>query len=443
MKKKISVTFCKTFCLCCFLFFLSTPPCSADTVKNEEQLHPEADWGIGVTVRTASIAFDTNDESVSSFVPLLFYNGEYFFLNGIEGGIKLFSWKDVRFDVFGRLRFFDIPKEFQNTIRGDTIDAGARVRYSLTDDIYTDLEILTDDDSRTYGNIRMTYTYQGSDLDIAPYFNVRFTSSEFNSHYYGLDRIEAGSGTEFSLGLTGRYHLYSNLYAIGRLQSTWLDEDIRDIAYIDRDRVDEIYLGLAFFNERHKEKKSELTIKPYFRVAHGWATTSNLGDILSGNTKSDPYNNQLTSIFYGQPLTDELFGLPLDIYLTPGFVWHWSSEVQNSIQEYVVAIKIYYTFNWPIKWRFGVAEGVSYVSDITYIEGTEMERKGYEPSNLMNFLDFTLDIDLGNLFNSATLENWYLGYSIHHRSSIFESAAQFGRIKGGSNYNTIYLQYHF
>ncbi len=91
------------------------------------------------------------------------------------------------------------------------------------------------------------------------------------------------------------------------------------------------------------------------------------------------YNNQLSSVFYGLPLTDKLFSLPIDIYLTPGFVWHWSSEVQDSEQEVVLAIKAYYTIPWPVRWRIGVAEGLSYVSNVTYIEGTEMEEKVIAP----------------------------------------------------------------
>ena len=41
------------------------------------------------------------------------------------------------------------------------------------------------------------------------------------------------------------------------------------------------------------------------------------------------------------------------------------------------------------------------------------------------------------------MQDVWLGYSIHHRSAIFESASRFGWIKGGSNYNTIYLQFDF
>lgn len=185
-----------------------------------------------------------------------------------------------------------------------------------------------------------------------------------------------------------------------------------------------------------------MSISPYVRIAHGWATPSNINDIISGKTEKDPYNNQLTSLFYGYPLTDQLFGLPLDFYLTPGFVYHHSSEVQNATQEYVLAIKAYYTFPLPWDVRFGFAEGISYIDEVTYIEQTEMDEKGYRASNLLNYLDFSLDLHLGDIFGEK-LDDLWLGYSIHHRSAIFESSSRFGRIKGGSNYNSVYLQWHY
>lgn len=403
----------------------------------------EADWGIAVTVRTATIAFDTNDESVSSFVPLLFFDGDRLFLDGLEGGVKIYKQKKYRFDLLGRLRFFDIPREFQNEIQGDTVDVGVRMKYFFTDQLEAGVDVMTDEGGRFHSNLTFKYHLDYSAMELSPYLQMRLAGGDFNSYYYGMDRIDVGSEAELRLGFDFRYHVWKNLFAIGRIQSTWLGESVRDTTYVDRDNSQEIYLGIGFFNEDRTKRKPALSITPYLRLAHGWATPSNIGDIVTGNTESDDYNNQLTSIFYGHPLTDELFGFPLSIYLTPGFVYHWSSEVQSDIPEYIVAIKAYYTFTWPITWRFGAAEGLSYVSDIPFVEQSEMERKGYEPSNLMNYLDFSIDIDLGDLFRSESLKNWYLGYSIHHRSAIFESASQFGRISGGANFNTIYLQYHF
>jgi hypothetical protein len=111
--------------------------------------------------------------------------------------------------------------------------------------------------------------------------------------------------------------------------------------------------------------------------------------------------------------------------------------------EYVLGIKVFYNFYRPVHWRIGFAEGISYIEDVSNIEQREMDDKGYRSSNLMNYLDFTADFSLGDAFNSDELKKLYLGIGIHHRSSIFESNSAFGRIKGGSNYNSLYLQYHF
>jgi outer membrane protein len=123
---------------------------------------------------------------------------------------------------------------------------------------------------------------------------------------------------------------------------------------------------------------------------------------------------------------------------------HHESEVQNRGLEWVVALKLYYTFNWrPVVWRFGAAEGLSYVKEIPYVERQSMYEKDYRPSELLNYLDFSLDISLGHLFKVKSIEELWLGCSIHHRSGIFSSSSAFGRVSGGSNYNSIYLQYHW
>ena len=118
------------------------------------------------------------------------------------------------------------------------------------------------------------------------------------------------------------------------------------------------------------------------------------------------------------------------------------TKVQESAQEFVLAIKLYYTIPLPVRIKLGAAEGWSYINNVTYIESYDYDNKEYRASNLLNFLDFSVDISLEDIFGKS-LNNLWLGYSIHHRSGIFESAQQFGRITGGSNYQTGYLQYHF
>jgi len=417
--------------------------------SNTNKVFAEQTWGLGVLVRNAEIPFDTEADNVTSFVPMMFYQGETFFIRGLEGGAHVYQNNNWQFNAMARMRFFDIPAEYQNEVQGDTIDLGFQARKSFSNDSFFDVEVFSDLEGNPYANVGQSWYFQHDSWEFMPKLSARYKSASFNSHYYALSGIaeiteqSIGAGIEVNAGVETRYHVANNFYLLASVNGTLLDKNAYQSDVVSQRWQTEAYLGFAFFNDISKAKKSDLTNHGYLRVAHGWATPSNIGDILAGDTVKDEFNNQLSSIFYGLPLTDELFSLPLDIYLTPGFVWHWNSEVQDSEQEYVLAIKAYYTINWPVRWRFGLAEGLSYASDVSYIEASEMERKGYRPSELMNYIDFTVDINLGDIFNINALNETWLGYSIHHRSAIFESASQFGRIKGGSNYNTVYLQFDF
>jgi MipA family protein len=406
----------------------------------------EQSWGIGALLRNAEIAFDTKADNVTSFVPMMFYQGENFFIRGLEGGLHTYKSNDWQINALARMRFFDIPAEYQNAVQGDTVDLGIQARRVLQNDSFLDVEAFSDLEGNPYLNITQSWYFQRNNWQLRPKVSARYKSASFNSHYYALGDLTGesiNSGIELNAGLETKYHVTSNLYFLGAINGTFLDKNAYQSEAVNQRWQTEVYIGFGFFNDITKAKKQDLSNGRYIRLAHGWATPSNIGEIIRGNSEKDEYNNQLSSVFYGIPLTDELFSLPLSIYLTPGFVWHWNSEVQDSEQEVVLAIKAYYTVDWPIQWRLGVAEGLSYISEVSYIEATEMERKGYRPSELMNYLDFSIDVNLGDVFNSRALNKAWLGYSIHHRSAIFESASQFGRIKGGSNYNSVYIQFDF
>ncbi|MEL7290675.1 MAG: MipA/OmpV family protein [Pseudomonadota bacterium] len=432
------------------LFSIATSGCLlAPTIQAQStEVLPEQDWGIAAVYRTASIPFETdlNDQTVSTFVPMMYFDNEHVFIEGIQGGLCLYQQEKWQLNALTRLRFVDIPSSVQNRNEGDAVDFGAQLRYQFDETWTFSGEVMSDKDTRFHANLTASADYQWGDWQLKPHATLRYKDADFNSEYYAFKPYKdesIGAGADINVGLSARYHVYSNLYLLGGTSVTRLDNNAyRSMAVEDRFQG-EFYLGFGFFNDKAKAPKSELSHQRYWRVAHGWATPSNIGEIFTFNREKDSFNNQLTSVFYGHPLTDELFGLPLDIYLTPGLVHHWSSSVQSASTEYVTAIKAYYTFEWPIQWRFGVAEGLSYIDSLTYIESEEMKRKGYTPSKLLNYLDFSFDVNLGDLFNQPDFKHVWFGYSLHHRSAIFEKASQFGRIKGGSNYNTLYVQIDF
>ena len=407
-----------------------------------DQVQQEKNWAVGLVARIASIPFATGDEkTVSTLVPLIFYEGDHFFMRGIEGGIKLWRSGPWRLSFIGRMHFFDFPKEYQNRLQGDNIDWGIQVRYQPFDLAHLDLELLSDWEGNFSSNTRLFMDLYTNGFRINPYAELKLKSKKYNSYYYGLTLENVKGGADISIGIIADYRVWRNFYFYGAAQLKLLDRQVRNIGFVNSDVHAQALFGVGISNDRSKPLKETLRIKPYIRLAHGWATPTDLAKIFKFEAKKDTFNNQLTSVFYGHPLTDEIFGLPFDIYLSGGFVWHWASHVQNSAQELVIAIKLYYMFNWPIRWKLGAAEGMSYVNEIPYVERTEMEKKGYRPSNLMNFLDFSFDFNIGDIFGGNDLKRLWIGYSIHHRSSIFEKVQQFGRIKGGSNFQTVYLQW--
>ena len=452
---------------------------------------PEKDWGIAVGIRSAKIPYPSKDDRVDDFIPLMYYDGDIFFVRGLTAGIRLYDKDKWQFSLLGRYRYFDIPSEYQNLVQGNAFDVGGQLKYRINKDLEANFEVMTDDDSRYYSSLESLYKWESGSWELLPYATLRYKSADFNDYYYGLDGFgdprdpskvinnKLGSGFDLTLGSEIRYHVASNFYLLARAQVTALDKNTRDSITIEDGTHGEVYFGIAFFNDKTKSKSSSLKAKPYIRLAHGWATPSNMSDILNFNSENDEQNNQLTSIFYGHPVADSLFGHdPLDIYIVTGIAHHHSagyyeqtlspgqginttelsglgnnpcdgltactiSYDSQPTREYVLAIKAFYNIHWPVHWRFGLAEGLSYIENVSNIEQREMDRKGYRSSNLMNYIDLTVDVNLGDTFSVNAMNDLYFGVGIHHRSSIFESSSAFGRIKGGSNYNSMYLQYHF
>lgn len=452
---------------------------------------PEKDWGIAAGFRIARIPFAAREEQVADFIPLMFYDGDTFFIRGLTGGVKLYNEGQWQFSLIGRYRYFDIPAEYQNLARGNALDMGARLSRIHKNGMVGSVELMSDSEGRYYGAVDSRFHWDSGSWDLFPYATLRYKSARFNAHYFGLDGFPTpgnlsqdidnrlGAGADLTLGSEVRYHVASNFYLLGRAQLTVLDNNARNSGYIDRSSYGEVYLGIAFFNDKTKAKGPSLKAKPYIRVAHGRGTPSNFGDILGLDWEPDEQGNRITSVFYGHPLADSLFGFDfIDVYMTTGYVYHHAANTFKQTlypgqginspaftglgdnpcngtdpceltyygkptNEYVLGIKAYFNINWPIHWRIGLANGLSYIETVSDLEQREMDRKGYRSSNLMNYIDATLDFSIGDTFGSQQLRELYLGIGIHHRSSIFETSSAFGRIKGGSNFNTVYLQYHF
>ncbi len=179
-----------------------------------------------------------------------------------------------------------------------------------------------------------------------------------------------------------------------------------------------------------------------FRVAYGRADSHDLVYIATGDMAPDSAKGRVLMLDAGYKIVDNAFNLPLDIYVKGGFAKFLENGYDSDVYENTLYVKGYYNFDfWQNRVRFGAAEGASYTYGTLYVEKLESEKKGGNLSHYLNYLELSLDCDLGKLLKVKPLENLYLGTVIKHRSGIF---GLINNVKhGGSNYEAVYIEKNF
>lgn len=178
------------------------------------------------------------------------------------------------------------------------------------------------------------------------------------------------------------------------------------------------------------------------RVAYGKPTKSDFLEILIANVKSHPYNVSVLSLDAGYLIKEGAFDLPLDFYIKMGASRFDENSIQNNVYEGTLYIKAYYNFDfWGNRVRLGLGEGGSYTGNVLSVERLEATEKQDKTSKYLNYIDFSLDLDLGRLIGYKPLYDTSLGWVVKHRSGIWGVINDVRH--GGSNYNCIYLETKF
>ncbi len=180
------------------------------------------------------------------------------------------------------------------------------------------------------------------------------------------------------------------------------------------------------------------------KVAYGEASSSDFGEIISGNIKAHAEDLKVTAIDGGYLLKEGAFEWPMDVYLKGGLSYFDDSSVEgrDNVYEAVLYIKAYWNFDFlNNRIRVGFGEGVSYTSAIIYTEYKEAFDENDNNSNWLNYIDFSVDFDFGRLITYKPLYGTYIGWAIKHRSGVYGLINNVNN--GGSNYNTIYLEKNF
>ena len=178
------------------------------------------------------------------------------------------------------------------------------------------------------------------------------------------------------------------------------------------------------------------------RVLYGTATDKALGDVLIGDFGSYPESLSVTAFDAGFLLNTNTFDLPIDIYAKAGLAQFNEGDYSN-VNEALLYVKLLYNLDFlDNRIRFGFGEGFSYTSDIIRVEKLEADTTtDGKTSQFLNYLDITIDFDFGRLIRYEPLFDTYIGVALKHRSGVFGLIN--GVTKGGSNYNSIYLEKNF
>ncbi len=176
------------------------------------------------------------------------------------------------------------------------------------------------------------------------------------------------------------------------------------------------------------------------KIAGGIADENDFGQILSSQTKPHHTSVGVVGIDGGYLL--KRFEAPFEIYAKAGLFRFLEHGYQDDFFETNLFIKLYYNLNFlNQRIRFGAAEGISYAFEIPIVEQIEAEENSDNNSNFLNYLEISLDFDIGRLLHVKSLKNTYLGYTLKHRSGIYGLINNVER--GGSNYNMLHIEKTF
>jgi outer membrane protein len=178
------------------------------------------------------------------------------------------------------------------------------------------------------------------------------------------------------------------------------------------------------------------------RIGYGYSDENDLGQIISMQPNAHPAGTSAGGVEFGYLLSRATWDLPLDFYVKGGVNRFFENGIQPDFNEVTLYIKAYWNFYpWGNTVRLGFGEGASYADGIPYVEKLEAELEGDHNSRFLNYLDISLDVDLGRLIRYNPLHETYVGYALKHRSGIYGAINSVSR--GGSNYNLFYVEHKF
>jgi outer membrane protein len=418
--------------------------------------------GLGLAVRVEQSPY-RGVGARFDFVPLYLFESEKFYVHSYRVGRKFDPRPGLRYDFFLAHRFEGFPIDrvppslSGMASRGPGFDAGIGVEQTLPwGTLYG--EALHDISAVSRGSeLRAGYHYhwQIGGLQLRPNVMVAARDHKLNDYYYGVRPGEAtaerpvympGAGLIGQLGVTARYDINERWKMVAGLSFTRWGSGVRRSPITDVPLGQASgFVGLAYdFSPTQSDWKEHAPL--IGKAMYGRSTDCNLLPVMRlGCTSIDTEDKTRIAAFeLGRPLLREVNGWPVDFIGYIGLLRHSERGLQPDSWEFNAYIKgFFYGFPWRerVRTRVGFGLGVSYAQRVPFVEERDQQRRGRGTSKILNYLDPSIDVNLGDVFGSRALRETYFGFGASHRSGIFGNSQLLGNVNGGSNYLYTYLEW--
>ena len=417
--------------------------------------------GIGLAMRFESSPY-RDGGTRHDFVPIYIYESRRVFLEAYRVGLKLKETPESRFDVFAAYRFEGFPYDLRPASlagmasRETGVDLG--IGYRQTRPWGTLFgEVLSDAGSGSSGSeLRLGYRYDWKigKLQVQPQLTFAARDARLNNYYYGVRQSEAtltrpayepGGGVNAELALSAVYRLSERWRLIGGVSATRWASGVRASPIVENRTQLAGHLGAAYdFSPVHDAWPDGRPL--IVKVLYGKATDCDVAQVMllkctSTNTVDQ---TRVAGIELGRPFVERLNGWPLDFVGYVGLLRHYERGLQeDSWQANAYMKAYYYGFPWShrVRTRLGMGVGISYAERVPYVEMRDQLARGRNSSRLLNYLDPSIDISLGDLIGVKSMGETYVGLGVTHRSGIFGTSRLLGNVNGGSNYIYSYVEW--
>lgn len=395
-------------------------------------------------------------------VPLYLYEGERFYLQSYRAGMKFQPQISQRCDLFVSHRFEGYfyyappPILAGMAVRSPGLDVGFSYQVKEPWGNYF-VEYLYDvSGSSMGGEFQLGYSrdWRTDGLVLTPSIVFSLRDAKLNNYYYGVRPGEAttlrpayraGAGLNTRIGIDARYDLTGNWRLIGGVSATRWSDAVRFSPVVESRLQIGGFVGLGYDFEPEKRElqaSSPLIVKAlygkatYCDLLHAMA----LGCAFVGTADV----TRVSGLELGRPFYENYNDWPLDFSGHFALLRHNEQGFQSDSWQFNAYMKGYFHgFPWSdsLRTRMGFGAGLSYAQSIPYAEARDQRARGLPTSKLLNYLDPSLDVSIGDLFGMPAHRDTYFGFGVTHRSGIFGSSQVLGNVNGGSNYIYSYIEW--